>query len=425
MKNLEKKEKLWALLDETKDELLTLCSDLIRRPSTNPPIDPKEITQFITDFFIENEIPHEVLYNNPRLPIIIAHVGNKGGKVLCINGHTDTVDPGDLSKWNFDPHCGTITDTQVRGRGASDMLCGVAIGMHIAKLIKKYNLDILGEVRLHLVSDEESGGDFCSKYLTENGYADDIDAVMLPEPTTYNNVETGSKGGVRIMIRCWGVHVHGSVCSFAGEDNAMKKMVKILSQMEEIRTLKAHYEDHQLPIIKNSKDVAEAILKVKGVGEAIDHVTYNINYLRAGTEELSPSEYCEAVIGCGIPNGIDGNLVIEIVENILKRVNLPNVEIEYLRRKPATYTPASEEIVKITLENANYLWGPEKKVVPVYQWATSDGKYYRQAGVPAIQYGPANINGVHGYNECAEIEEIINCAKTYMGVVADFLGINI
>lgn len=425
VKNLEKKEKLWKLLEETKQELLTLCSELIRRPSVNPPIDPKEITDFITGYFDQNGIDYEVIYNHPQLPIILANVGKKGGRVLCINGHTDTVPPGDLSKWDFDPYCGTITDTQVCGRGASDMLCGVAIGMHIAKLIKQHNIDVLGQIRLHLVSDEESGGDYCSKFLAENGYADDIDALMLPEPTTYNNVETGSKGSIRLVVHCCGKQVHGSICSFAGEDNAMKKMVKILSSMEDVRALQAHFEEHQLEVVENSKQVARDILKVEGVGEVIDHVTYNVSYLKTGDETHSPAEYCEAGIGFGIPNGIATERVRETIENIVKRLNLPDVELEYKKIRYATYTPVSEEIVQTALENANYLWGPDKKVVPVYQWATSDGKYYRLAGVPSIQYGPANIDGVHGYSECADIEEIVNCVKTYLGVIVDFLGVNI
>ena len=214
MKNLTLKQTWWKMIDETKDELLDLCSQLLQRPSINPPINADEITNYIVNYLKENDIPDDLVYNQPNMPIIIATVGNSEGKTLCINGHTDIVPPGDLSKWEFDPHCGTITETQVRGRGASDMLCGVALALHIAKLIVKNKIKIKGKLVLHLVSDEESGGQYCSKWLVENGYAKEIDAVMLPEPTSYNNVESGSKGSVTAIIKCYGTQAHGSVCSF-------------------------------------------------------------------------------------------------------------------------------------------------------------------------------------------------------------------
>lgn len=421
MKNLTLKQTWWKMIDETKDELLDLCSQLLQRPSINPPINADEITNYIVNYLKENEIPYELVYNKPNMPIIIATVGNSEGKTLCINGHTDIVLPGDLSKWEFDPHCGTITETQVRGRGASDMLCGVALALHIAKLIVKNKIKIKGKLVLHLVSDEESGGQYCSKWLVENGYAKEIDAVMLPEPTSYNNVESGSKGSVTAIIKCYGTQAHGSVCSFVG-DNAIAKMIRILSRVEELRTMQAIYEEHQLPVVANSKKIAETILKVRGVGEAIDHVTCNVSYIKTGNSEQSASsEYCEARVGYGVPVGIRASDVKESFEQLIKGMNLPNVEIEYIRIAEPTYTPAKEEIVQTALENANYIWN--KEVIPVYQWATSDGKYYRYAGIPAIQYGPANIDGVHGYNECADIEDILNCAKTYCAVITDFLGV--
>ena len=421
MKNLTLKQTWWKMIDETKDELLDLCSQLLQRPSINPPINADEITNYIVNYLKENEIPYELVYNKPNMPIIIATVGNSEGKTLCINGHTDIVPPGDLSKWEFDPHCGTITETQVRGRGASDMLCGVALALHIAKLIVKNKIKIKGKLVLHLVSDEESGGQYCSKWLVENGYAKGIDAVMLPEPTSYNNVESGSKGSVTAIIKCYGTQAHGSVCSFVG-DNAIAKMIRILSRVEELRTMQAIYEEHQLPVVANSKKIAETILKVKGVGEAIDHVTCNVSYIKTGNSEQSASsEYCEARVGYGVPVGIRANDVKESFEQLIKAMNLSNVEIEYVRIAETTYTPAKEEIVQTALENANYIWN--KEVIPVYQWATSDGKYYRYAGIPTIQYGPANIDGVHGYNECADIQDILNCAKTYCAVITDFLGV--
>ena len=420
MKNLDMKNGLWALAEETKGELLALCSELIKRPNVNPPICADEITAFIEDYLKKYEISYQKLEPYAGKPVIIAKAGSGlEGPALCINGHTDTVPSGDLSHWDFDPYCGAVTDTQVLGRGSSDMLCGVAIGLHMARLIAQGRVKIAGQLVLHLVSDEESGGEFGTRWLVENGYGKDIDGVMLPEPTTWNNFETGQKGGVTYKVRCTGTQAHMSVCSFH-HDHALMKMLALLSALDQMRELQADYEKEQEPVVAYSKEVARKLLKASNVGDAIDHVTYNVRYVKSGGEGYSPYEQCEALIAFGIPVGICTKTVKAAFDRLIKGTGYEGFSYEIVRDKEPSFTRADEEIIVCGLENANYLWQHKKGTVgAVYQWAGSDAKYYRYAGIPAFQYGPANIDGVHGYNECADIEEIVNVEKTYWGILAD------
>lgn len=421
MEQTQIKEKLWALIDQTKDELLALCAELIRRPSLNPPINAGPITQFISNYFDKHGIDYQIVGSGSDRPVIVAEVGQRENpnKTLCFNGHTDIVGPGDLSKWTFDPHCGTITDTQVLGRGASDMLCGVAIDMHILRLITEHKIELGGRVAMHLVPDEETGGELGTQWLIRNHYADSIDAVVLGEPTSWCNIETGSKGGLWATVRSFGTQAHGSVASFVG-DNAIAKMSRFLGRFEELRLLTAEIKEDQKDVIGYSKQVAEQILKVSGVGEAIDHVTYNISTLKSGMPGKAECEYCEAGVHFRIPNGVPAKRLKQDLEKIASECG---VECEITKVLDAAYTPVNEPIVQIAVKNATYLNG--KEVVPVYQWASSDGLYYRHHGIPSIQYGPANIDGVHGYNETADIDEIIAVAKTHFAIIADFLGIKL
>ena len=44
-------------------------------------------------------------------------------------------------------------------------------------------------------------------------------------------------------------------------------------------------------------------------------------------------------------------------------------------------------------------------------------------GVPTIQYGPANTEGIHGPNENVDIEDVVNAGQIYVLSLCDLLGI--
>lgn len=59
MRRLKQKEMLWALADQTQGELLELCSQLVRCPNVNPPIEAEAITALIEAYFQKYGIPYE------------------------------------------------------------------------------------------------------------------------------------------------------------------------------------------------------------------------------------------------------------------------------------------------------------------------------------------------------------------------------
>lgn len=85
------------------------------------------------------------------------------------------------------------------------------------------------------------------------------------------------------------------------------------------------------------------------------------------------------------------------------------------------YTEETETIVECVRKNAEAIWGI--KVEPGYQWASSDAREYRKLGIPTIQYGPANTEGIHFYNENVDIEDVVNCGQIYVLSLCDMLGI--
>ncbi|SDK71078.1 M20 family metallopeptidase [Natronincola ferrireducens] len=420
MKNEILKQRLWKVVDDKKEDLLCLCSEMIQIPSENPPGDMEDITRLICNELNRSNIVHEVIRPQEDKPNIVATLGKGGEKTLLLNGHSDVVPAGDRSKWDFDPFCGKIIDGKILGRGTSDMKAGLGALIFAMKVLADEEVEINGKIVLHVVPDEETSGEMGTKWLVENGYADGGDACLIAEPTSYNNCEVGQKGSLWLHIKSYGKSAHGSIGNYVG-DNAILKLTKILNAMEEIRTLKGIYNEDQKKVLEDSKRIAKEVLEVDGVENVIDHVTVNIGTIHGGTKTNMVADYCEATVDIRVPIGIKIQDVVDKFENIVERLGIVDIEYEYNWNSEANYTDTNTEIVQSAVTNAQKIWN--KEVVPAYQWASSDARYYRYAGIPTIQYGPANIEGIHAYNETVDIEDVINATKVYLGIMTDLLDI--
>ena len=418
--NENTKQRFWSLLDQRKDELIKLVSDLIKIPSENPTGNVEEITKFISEYLTEGKIKYDIIRSSEEFPNIVAKFGNDEGKTIILNGHADVVPVGDLNKWDFDPFSGEITDTRILGRGTSDMKAGLAGIMFATRLLSEENAKLKGKIILHIVPDEETGGDMGTKWLLENGYDFNADACLVAEPTSYSNVEVGQKGSLWIKIKSYGISAHGSIGNYVGE-NAITKLMKILSEVEKLVEIKGIYDESQLQVLKDSKTIAKGALKAEGVENVIDHVAVNIGTINGGIKTNMVPDYCESAIDVRMPIGVKAQDIEKKFMEIMEKLEIENVDYEFNWNSEANFTDVNKDIVKSAVANAERIW--EKEVLPAYQWASSDARYYRYRDIPTIQYGPANTEGIHSYNETVDIEDVINSTKVYLGILTDLLEI--
>jgi len=54
---------------------------------------------------------------------------------------------------------------------------------------------------------------------------------------------------------------------------------------------------------------------------------------------------------------------------------------------------------------------------------TSDAGCIRQAGIPTIVVGPGNVDSAHGFNECVDIQNLLDAAKLYAMIIVEWCGI--
>lgn len=417
-----KKEKINLLreyVDEHKSEIIELCSDLIKIRSQNPGDSMDKIIEYITDYLDDVNIEYKKVSINENFPVIIASIGSDSNNLLYFNGHCDVVPVGVEERWSFNPFSGEIRNGKLLGRGTSDMKCGLAGLLFVMSTLRKQRIKLEGKIVFHIVSDEETGGDFGTKWLYNDGQINDALGCIIAEPTSYNNCEVGQKGSLWINFKSHGKPAHGSVGNYVGE-NAITNLMKVLARLEELRRMKGEFKSNQLEVLENSKKIVKAAQGVEGVENVIDHVTVNIGTISGGSKTNMVPDYCEASVDIRVPIGLKINDVIQRIEKMLLELGLDSkVTYNYTWNSESNYTDINTELVKSVIRNATEVWG--KEVVPAYQWASSDARYYRLKNIPTIQYGPANTEGIHAYDEDVDVEDIINSTKVYFGIVIDLL----
>lgn len=413
-----KHEELRSLVEDRKEELIQLCSEMIRIPSENPPGEMDAMISYLCAYLDKHGIQYEIVKGNESAPNIIARMGQKDGRVLLLNGHCDVVPAGNLEKWDFDPFGGEVRGGKILGRGASDMKTGLAGLLFAMGILADHNVPLNGEVVLSIVPDEEVSGQFGTKWLVENNIIHG-DACLIAEPTGSLNCEIGQKGCCWLKLTASGEPAHGSLAPFAG-DNAINRLIKVLNRIEAIRDITPRYDDATAAVMEKSRDMAKKLIQAKGAQHVLNHCTVNLGKISGGTKVNMVPDYAEAEIDIRIPIGVSCEMVEEQVIRIIKESGVAGVSYSFCWQSEANSTSDTEEIVEIVADHVAKIWG--EPLARTYQWASSDARFFRYAGIPTLQYGPANLEGIHAYNESVDVQDVVNAAKIYTCTIIDYLN---
>ena len=91
-------------VDAERERLVDLCRRLVEARSVNPPGDTRVAAEVVRSFLNARGIDCEMLSSNDSKPSVVATcTGRSDGRHLVLNGHLDTIPPGDESDWSFPP----------------------------------------------------------------------------------------------------------------------------------------------------------------------------------------------------------------------------------------------------------------------------------------------------------------------------------
>ncbi len=383
----------------SRDEIVGLASDLIAIPS--PTGTEAVIMQWVTEWCDRYGLSYQVLTRNPAQPNVVITVGNGNGPVLVMNGHLDTVPVSDADAWVSGPFEPRISDDgkKLFGRGASDMKASTGIMMLLCKLFRDAGLN--GTLQAHVVSDEETGGANGTVFLMDEiaaGRLTKPDYCLIGEKSDLK-VRNAERGLFQMQIIFHGRASHTAAARATGI-NALAKAAKGILALE--GDIDKFHPAVGKPVI--SVNMIEAGVAHNVVpGEAKIHVD----------RRLIPGETRESVVA-EIRAALDA---VAADDPDFKYTLIEDPNGDFI---PANITEEDSPLVQAVQQAVRTEMDAEPEFFVAWAGAT-DGRFYRQAGVDTVGFGPGGENA-HGANEAGYIDDLVAEANVYAATVERLLG---
>jgi len=393
-----------------KNELISLIQDLVQidsviRPETGNT--EHKVACYIIDW-IRRELDIEPIICEVapnRENIILTIDSGHPGPCLMIEGHMDVVSEGDKAAWKYDPFGAEIVDGRIYGRGSCDMKAGDAIALLIAKSFRRTDQPWIGKLRLGIVCDEE-GMMIGIKHLIKNGYADDVDACLIPEPEE-NNLCISMKGAIRAIVRVKGKMAHGAM-PLAGinPNTRLARIILAFEEYEKQEKIRCGVDPYLgLPsitftVIQSPPAGSPAQLNVMPA-EAIAYVDIR----------TTPAQNHDAV----------KTKLQSILDELSGSDPDFKAELEFIEDRPVVSISKDEPIAAISAQAYKDVTGKD----PIWNGVpgATDGTFLSAwKNIPCIVNGPGPRHIPHQIDEYVEIDEAYECAKIYALTASRFLA---
>jgi succinyl-diaminopimelate desuccinylase len=308
------------------------------------------------------------------LPVLVAEVGAGGDGAPCIvlHGHLDVV-PGRTEQFTA-----RVAGDRLIGRGAYDMKGGLAAMMCA---LKDVTAQERVKVRFVCVPDEES------EELDERSTDDFVgrglggDFAITGEPTDLH-IGVEAKGVLVLRIEVHGRAAHSST-PWLG-DNAVLKAVDVFRAIE------------SLPFSRESS-------------EMFDRPSINLGRIEGGEALNQVPERCLMAVDVRYLPGQDPGDILAQVRAI------PDIDVTRTFIHPPVTVARDNPYVR-ALGEAVARSLPDREVISVGRDGASDAASFIEAGIPAVEFGPAGA-GHHGPDEWVSLTSLAR----YRRALGDFV----
>ena len=386
----------------SRDEIVTLASRLISIPSASG--EERAVMEEVIRWCSFVDLPFQVIDSDPDRPNVVISLGDPAaGPTIVMNGHLDTVPVSDLLAWRTGPFDPTVSadGTKLFGRGASDMKSSVAVMLHVMEVLNLQDAPLRGSVQTHVVSDEETSGAFGTMFLLE-----EIAAGRLPRPDycligekSDLKVRNAERGLLAVDVTCHGRAAHTAAARVTGV-NAIAKAAKAILALE-------------MDIDRFHPAVGKPVISINTIQAGIAHNVVPGQCTFSIDRRLIPGETRESVVA----------EIVATLDDIASQDAAFRYELDVDPLKnhiPANITEASSPIVQALQASITKVTGQEPEYFVAWSGAT-DGRFYRQAGIDTVGYGPGGENA-HGANEAVQIDDLVTQARVYVETITRMLS---
>ena len=340
----------------------------------------------------------------PGRPNVIATIeGDRAGRTLLFEGHTDVVTEGDSATWSVDPFGAELRDGRIWGRGAADMKAGVAAMLFATDAVVRRCAKrgaFPGRIVLAALVDEE-GMMAGAKHFVAAGHTVGVDGAICCEPEA-GEICHVAKGALRLGIGLTGVMAHGAM-PFQGRNpiRAIGVVLQALAGLEaEVQAEHGEHEHLGRPWITPTVLRAGEPVQMNVMPAAAD-LWVDVRTVPAVDHAALVAVVEDRVAGACGPLGIAHT--VEVIDD-----------------RPAVAVPEDDPLVR-ALWDAHAAVASSPPRLGGVPGATDGTVLTSRGGIPSVVYGPGGKWIAHQADEFVEVADLVEHANVYAAAALRFL----
>lgn len=296
---------------------------------------------------------------------VYARRGTRGGPVLMLVAHTDTVFPAGV------PITVSQEPGRLRGPGIGDNSLGVAAMIGALKVLDDLRIETEHDILAVATVGEEGLGNLRGVREAVRRYQDQLAGVIAVEGHNVGRITHGAVGSVRwkVTVRGPGGHSWGAF----GKPSAIHGLGRIIAAIDELEV------------------------------SSSPKTTYNVGVIEGGTSVNTIAASASAVIDMRSVDSVALRHLVDRIGNIATSAagDGLGVDIEVLGERPAGEIPIEHPFVQRSGDVLSAL-GME----PIFEASSTDANIPISLGIPAVCVGISRGTGGHTVNETIDVEPI-------------------
>jgi succinyl-diaminopimelate desuccinylase len=383
-----------------REELVRLARELVRIPSVYRPEeengDEARVARFVADYLERAGFSVRTEEVTPGRPNVWAvWEGDRPGKTLLFEAHTDVVTEGSAEDWDHPPFGAKRDGGRIYGRGACDTKGNLAAAVLAVRAVRDSGVTYPGSLILCHPVDEE-GMMAGIKAFIEGGHADGVDAAVICEPEE-NQLCIKQKGALRVEVTLRGTMAHGAMPQSGV--NPVTRAARFVVAVEELEReeIERHAEDSFL----GYPSLTPTILMGPSLGEPQINVIPASAYVALDIRTVPAQSHRD---------------LVERLEDIIARLASEDPDfdatLEVIEERPPTETLKDEPLVRAMARAYDHLTGEE----PIYNGVpgATDGTFlHAWAGIPIVTTGAGDREIPHHKDEWVDEGELLTTCKLY------------
>lgn len=384
------------------ERLIGFCQSLIRTPSNSG--QEEGVSKLIQSTMLEYGFDEAIIDKYGSVLGIIN--GKRPGKRILMDGHIDTVDISDASRWTHDPYGAEIEDGKIYGRGTSDMKGSVsAMVSAAAHFAEDTGRDFAGTIMVSCTVHEECFEGVSSREISKLA---EPDYVIIGEATS-TTLKIGQRGRAEVVVE-----TEGKTCHSSNPDAGINAVYHMCAVVDEIRNIK--FNEH--PILGKGilelTDIVSSPYPGASVVPGLCRATFDRRTLVGETEETVLAQVEEAIAR-----------VKERIPELKAKVYLAEGKeqcwtgetISAKRFFPAWLLSEDDEFVQKV--RAGLSKAGIDAPISHFSFCTNGSHFCGERGTPTIGFGPSLERLAHVIDEYIEIEQLTKACEGFYGILSE------